>query len=664
MTRNNPTYSQKENAPAVRLDTAIRRAQQFLLAQQSLDGYWWAELEANVTLTAEFVMLQRILEAKGPRGERRAGRIRQARRYLLREQRAHGGWELFYGDGGELSTSVEAYFALKLAGESIDSEPMRRARDFILARGGVAQTRVFTKIHLALFGAYPWQGIPTLPPWFILLPAWFPFNIYEMASWARSSTVPLLIVCDRKPVYDCGVYAEELLSESGKADLGLKNKDGTLAGSMFLALDRIFKWMDRVGCVPFRRRAHERAERWILERQDAPGDWAGIIPAMLNSLLALHVLGYSVHHPYVKRGLEAIDRFGIEEAGGEGVEEAAYFRLQPCISPTWDTALALAALLDSGMSPDHPRLQQAGEWLLSRQIFRYGDWAVKNRRGKPAGWAFEFANDHYPDVDDTAAVVMALLGLKLDDEESKREACRAAARWVLTMQCRDGGWAAFDIDNTQELFNRMPYGDLKAMIDPPTADLTGRVLEMFGAFEKALGETFGDQAVRARAVDFLLKLQEKDGSWWGRWGVNYIYGTYLALVGLSSAGFDAGSGEIARGAAWLCSVQNEDGGWGESCATYVEAEKRGRGASTPSQTAWALMGLMAAGDYESDAVRRGVAFLLDRQNEDGSWDEGEFTGTGFPGHFYINYHQYRNQFPLTALGRYRAQGQEPSRQTK
>jgi squalene-hopene/tetraprenyl-beta-curcumene cyclase len=623
-----------------RIASAIRRGQEYLLAQQYPEGYWWAELEANVTLTAEYVMLHRILGTDCDR------QIKKAARYLLRQQTANGSWELYYGDGGELSTTIEAYFALKLAGVKADEEPMQRARAFILACGGLTCARVFTKLHLALFGAYDWTGIPTLPAWFMLLPAWLPINIYEMSSWARSSTVPLLIVCDRKPIYDHGIYADELFVEGSRerADIRLKNTEGTSVGAFFIAADNMLKLAESADIVPFRQRSIDAAERWIIERQDAPGDWAGIIPAMLNSLLAFHALGYSNHHPYVKRGIEAIDRFGMEEA--------EYFHLQPCLSPTWDTALGLTALVDSGLPPDHPRLKQAGDWLLSKQIFRYGDWAIKNRRGKPAGWAFEFFNDYYPDVDDTAAVVMALLALRLDDEEAKKEACRAAARWVMTMQCKAGGWAAFDVDNTQDIFNRMPYGDLKAMIDPPTADLTGRVLEMLGHLERKLGEKHYTGEQVQRALKFLLSLQEKDGAWWGRWGVNYIYGTYLALVGLEANSFEMKRDEVRRAAAWLRSVQNEDGGWGETCESYVKPELRGQGTSTASQTAWALIGLMAASDYESETVKRGIEFLLERQNADGSWPEPEFTGTGFPGHFYINYHQYRNQFPLTALGRY------------
>lgn len=644
------------------LADAIARAQAYLLAQQEPEGYWWAELEANVTLTAEYVMLHRILMHCDERnafsnGRDRAAQIQQMARYLLRQQCAHGGWELYYGDGGELSTTIEAYFALKLAGITPDDERMQRARQFILARGGLTKARVFTRLHLALFGAYPWAGIPTLPPWFMFLPKWFPFNIYTMASWARSSTVPLLVVIDRQPVYNLGISADELFvsGNNNEADVALKNNDGTLIGALFLTADKILKYLDRHDLVPFRQSGIAAAERWVIERQDTPGDWAGIVPAMLNSILMFHVLGYQAKHPYIKRGLDALDRFCIEEGKSVGSEVPAYLRLQPCVSPTWDTALGMTALLDSGLPPTHPRLRAAGEWLLTKQIFRYGDWAVFNRTGKPAGWAFEFFNDYYPDVDDTAAVIMALLATKLDDDEYKLAACRAATAWVMTMQCRAGGWAAFDVDNTQDLWNQMPYGDLKAMIDPPTADLTGRVLELLGHWMQHGEQHFTAEQIR-QAVAFLLGLQEPDGSWWGRWGVNYIYGTYLALVGLRAIspfiGFDMQRGEVQKAAVWLRSVQNPDGGWGETCESYKKLELRGKGPSTASQTAWALLGLMAADDYESAAVTRGIQFLLKRQNGDGSWPEAEFTGTGFPGHFYINYHQYRNQFPLTALGRY------------
>ena len=650
---------------AARLGEAVRRGQEYLFAQQTLEGYWWAELEANVTLTAEYIMVHRILIEADPgnrhsNGKDREQQIAQMARYLLRQQREHGGWELYYGDGGELSTTIEAYFALKLAGTSIEEPAMQRARQFILDRGGLPRARVFTKFHLALFGAYPWDGLPTLPPWFMMLPKWFPMNIYTMASWARSSTVPLLVVMDRRPVTDLGLYAEELFVEGGRerAETGLKNNDGTAIGAVFLKVDGWLKRFNQWGVVPFRTSAIEAAERWVIERQDSTGDWAGIVPAMLNSILMFHVLGYSARHPYVKRGLDALDRFCIAEGAMPGSESPQYLRLQPCISPVWDTALGLSALLDSGVSPSDPRLKAGGDWLLTKQVFRYGDWAVYNRRGRPAGWAFEFYNDYYPDVDDTAAVILTLLALRLDDDAYKLEACRAAAHWVMTMQCRLGGWGAFDLDNTRDLWNQMPYGDLKAMIDPPTADLTGRVLEMLGHWQRQLGEQLYSADDLKRAVKFLLSLQEPDGSWWGRWGVNYLYGTYMALVGLRSIapfiGFDLECDEVKQAAAWLRSIQNGDGGWGETCGSYKRPELKGQGPSTPSQTAWALLGLMAAGDYDSDSVKGGLEYLLNRQQADGSWPEAEFTGTGFPGHFYINYHQYRNQFPLTALGRYRA----------
>ncbi|MEK7832537.1 MAG: squalene--hopene cyclase, partial [Acidobacteriota bacterium] len=481
-----------------RLADAVNRAQSYLFSQQNLEGFWWAELEANVTLTAEYIMLHRILIHSDARngfnnGRDREAQIQQMARYLLRQQRSHGGWELFYGDGGEISTTIEAYFALKLAGHGENELAMQQARQFILERGGLTKARVFTKLHLALFGAYPWSGIPTLPPWFMFLPKWFPFNVYSMASWARSSTVPLLVVIDKQPAYDLSIYANELFVEGGQeqADTGLKNNDGTFVGACFLTADKALKTLSRIGLVPRRQAGIEAAERWVIERQDTSGDWAGIVPAMLNSILMFHSLGYSASHPYIKRGLDALDRFCIEEGAMSDSELPKYLRLQPCISPTWDTALGLTALLDSGVSPTDPRIKAAGEWLLTKQIFSYGDWAVYNRKGKPAGWAFEFYNDYYPDVDDTAAVIMALLGVSTATGRERDyffQACRAATEWVMSMQCKAGGWAAFDIDNTNDLWNQMPYGDLKAMIDPPTADLTGRVLEMLGHWQSKHGQ--------------------------------------------------------------------------------------------------------------------------------------------------------------------------------
>jgi squalene-hopene/tetraprenyl-beta-curcumene cyclase len=616
---------------------SVRRGQANLLSLQDAgEGYWWAELEANVTITAEYIMLHHIL------GTDRERPIAKAARYILDRQMPDGSWELYWGGGGDLSTTVEAYCALKLAGYSAEAPEMARARGFILSRGGVSRTRVFTKIHLALFGCYDWSGTPTLPAWFVLLPPWSPISIYEMASWARSSTVPFIIVLDKRPVFRSvnGFSLDELYVEGGKdkAHLALPD-DGSLLSQFFIGLDSFFKLCDSAGLVPFRQRAIRAAERWIIERQEPSGDWAGIIPGMLNSMLALHCLGYSNDHPIMRRGLEAMDRFGMDEG--------ASFHIQPCVSPTWDTALAIIGLIDSGMAADAKPVRRAAEWLMSRQVFKYGDWAIKNRAGKPGGWAFEFYNDNYPDVDTSGAVICALDRACTGDENEKRHAIRAGIEWVVSMQSKNGGWGAFDVDNNLELLNKIPYGDLKAMIDPPTADLTGRVLEMLGRTGYPV-----TSSVVTRAIRFLRDTQENDGSWYGRWGVNYLYGTHLVLGGLYHIGQDMNEPWIRKAADWIRSVQNADGGWGEDCITYTGPSRRGDGPSTPSQTAWALLGLMDSGDYESESMIRGFDYLTAHQSPDGSWPEQQFTGTGFPGHFFINYHLYRNVFPLTALGRY------------
>jgi squalene-hopene/tetraprenyl-beta-curcumene cyclase len=621
-----------------------RKSQHYLLSLQHPDGYWWAELEANVTLTAEYVYLHKIL---GTERTRRV-QMKKAGVYLRNRQRAHGGWELYWGDGGELSTSVEAYFALKLLGDSPDAPHMQAARDFILKRGGVTKARVFTKLHLALFGAFDWAGVPSMPPWIMLLPRWFPFTIYEMASWARSSTVPLLIVCDKKPIWRTpNGDADELYAEGrANADLSLPNPDGLFSiGGPFIGLDKLFKFAEKHNLHPRREESLALAEQWTLDHQDESGDWGGILPAMLNSLLGLHCRGYQPDHPVMRKGLEAVDRFCIETEDD--------FHTQPCVSPVWDTALTVLAMLDSGVAPDDPALTKAGEWLLSKQIFRDGDWKIKNRTGKSGGWAFEFWNDFFPDTDDTSVVVMALDRLKLKNEDEKRRRLNAAVEWVLSMQCKPGGWAAFDLDNDLEILNQIPYGDLKAMIDPCTADLTGHVLEMLGATKYP-----APPGVIDRAVSFIQQKQEHEGCWWGRWGVNYIYGTHMVICGLVALGVDPREAYVMHAVQWLNSCQNQDGGWGETCESYVNRSLMGQGSSTPSQTAWALLGLIAGGESRSDCVRRGVEYLIACQNSDGSWPEPEFTGTGFPGHFYMNYHHYRNYFPLMALGRYLNQPQD------
>ncbi|MGJ5673668.1 MAG: squalene--hopene cyclase [Nostochopsis sp.] len=628
----------QDRVTASKLLDAIASSQKYLLSIQNPQGYWWAELESNVTITAEVVLLHKIW------GTDKSRPLHKVEAYLRSQQGEHGGWELFYDDGGELSTSVEAYMALRLLGVPPSDPAMIKARRFILERGGISQTRIFTKLHLALIGCYSWQGIPSLPPWVMLLSENFFFNIYEMSSWARSSTVPLLIVCDRKPVFpiDPAINLNELYAEGiDKVKYELPRSGNWT--DIFLTLDSGFKLAENLNLVPFRAEGIKAAEKWILERQETTGDWGGIIPAMLNSMLALRCLDYNPADPIVERGLQAVDNFAIETTDT--------YRVQPCVSPVWDTAWAIRGLVDSGLSPNHPALVQAGEWLLNKQILDYGDWAVKNHQGKPGAWAFEFDNRFYPDVDDTAVVVMALNQVELPNEKLKHQAMLRAVDWVASMQCKAGGWAAFDLDNDQDWLNLVPYGDLKAMIDPNTADVTARVLEMLASCQLA-----SDSDNQQRAIKYLLNEQESEGCWFGRWGVNYIYGTSGALAALSLVAPQTHHHSIEQGAAWLLSCQNLDGGWGETCRSYDDPSLKGKGRSTASQTAWALIGLIAAGratgNFAKPAIEQGIDYLLSSQLQNGSWDEADFTGTGFPSHFYLKYHLYQQYFPLIALGQY------------
>jgi squalene-hopene/tetraprenyl-beta-curcumene cyclase len=633
----------------VPLDAAIARAVDALFARQEPAGFWWAELQSNVSITAEVLLLHRVWGSfeRVPRAA--------AERYFREEQREHGGWELAYGDGGELSVSIEAYMALRLLGVPARDPGLRRARRFILERGGITRSRIFTKMHLALLGAYEWSGLPALPPWLMVLPERGPLSIYDLSSWARGSTVPLILLFDRKPVYGPPLDMDELYIE-GRANARFALPRGNdPVEHFFNAADTVLKWAERAGVVPLRERGLALAEKWTVERQEQTGDWGGIIPAMLNALLALRAAGYDANDPVVVRGFAAVDGFTITAGGA--------YRVQPCISPVWDTGLAVRALVDAGVRRDDPRLARAVSWLLEKQIVaRYGDWSVKNRTGKPGGWAFEFDNAWYPDVDDTAVVAMALGAVDHPQPERVRGALARAAGWVATMQCATGGWGAFDVDNDKSWLNRIPYGDLKAMIDPSTADVSARVLEMIAR----CGLDDFDEERSARALNFLLGEQERDGAWFGRWGVNYVYGTSGALAALGPMPRRPGETRrideaVVRGAVWLKSVQQTGGGWGESTASYKDPALRATGPTTASQTAWGLIGLLAcverlpriAHAFEP-AIERGVDYLLRTQRADGSWDEPEFTGTGFPNHFYLNYHLYRLHFPLTALGRYAA----------
>lgn len=617
-----------------KVNEAIRKSSHFLLNTQHSEGYWWAELEANVTITSEYIMLFHLLGCYDCERERRMAK------HILLRQGTNGGWGLYYGDEGDLSTTIEAYFALKLAGHDPESDALRKARDFILARGGIESARVFTKIWLALFNQYDWDKVPSMPVELVLLPPDLYFNIYEFSSWARSTVVPLSIVMAMRPVLELPpekAVPELYLSFSG---MPLRQERPSRLHNVFFFIDRCVKWMEKHHPIPsIRRRALKEAERWVLDHQEESGDWGGIQPCMMNSILALHFLGYPKDHPAIAKGLDALENFCLEDDEG--------LRLQSCISPVWDTALNILALTDADAASDHPALTKAEAWLKKNQINSTGDWYFKNCC-PPGGWAFEFENSQYPDVDDSAVVLMALHRIAPSECSDAKSCFQRGLEWCLSMQSEDGGWAAFDKDNTLTILNEIPFADHEAMVDYPTADITGRMLELMGVFGFDLSHPRAQ-----RGLEFIKEAQEKDGSWWGRWGVNYIYGTWSVMRGLVEIGENPQTPYIRKAVRWMKEHQNPDGGWGETCESYIRPELRGQGPSTPSQTAWALMTLLIAGEEESPEVQRGIAYLLRNQEHDGSWEEAYFTGTGFPKHFYIRYHNYRNCFPLMALGQYR-----------
>lgn len=603
---------------------SLDQAVQWLLERQDAEGWWCGELETNVTMTAEHVMLLRFLELS-------LERIKDgATRHILNNQREDGSWALYFDGPADLSTTIEAYVALKVLGVDSGSDAMQRALKVIHQQGGVAKARVFTKIWLALFGEYPWSGVPTMPPELIYLPSRVPFNLYDFACWARGTIAPLLIVISRRPVRSLGCRVPELIVPGSESLLTRVPGSG-----FFWWTDRLLKLYEAFPWHPGRARARRCLVNWIVERQEADGSWGGIQPPWVYSLIALNLEGMSVDHPVMRKGIEGQECFALQDESG--------WRFQACMSPVWDTAWVLLALRRAGVERDHPGIQRAVQWMLREQIATGGDWQVRCGKVPCGGWAFEFENDIYPDIDDTAVVVLALL--EAGTESDVQDAVKRAARWVMVMRSRNGAWGAFDKDNTRELVYRLPFADFGALLDPPSEDVTAHVLEMLAHVDVPDKERIIQDALK-----YLRHTQRSDGAWFGRWGVNYIYGTWCvisALAALRDHGY-AVQDMLDKGSEWLLGRQNNDGGWGETCYSYVDSSFAGVGQSTPSQTAWAVLALQLAGLGQHPACQRGLTYLRETQ-VDGTWEEREYTGTGFPRDFYINYHLYRHVFPTLAL---------------
>src|ERR1700730_9491919 len=633
-----PDLAESYSASDPHIVEAISRAQGNLLRQQKPDGHWCGELLVDSTLCSDFVLFMHWC------GEVDGHMQQRCVRHILKRQLPDGGWNIYFDGPSEINASVKAYFALKLAGCSTDAPFMKEARANILRLGGIPQMNTFSKLYLALLGQFPWKYLPTIPVEMALLPSWSPFHVYKMSSWSRAMLVPLAIINHFKPTRN--LPGEKQLHEL--YPLGTEQSDLRLARSerfwtwrnFFLRVDDVLKFLHPLHFHPMRQRALAEAERWMLERIGEGSDGlATVYPAMLNSLIALRALGYSKKNPvYVK---------AEKDFAGLFVDDADDFRIQPGLSPVWDTAINMIALAESGLSPDDPALQKAADWLLQKEVRIRGDWAVNNSHPEASGWAFEYNNVYYPDTDDTAMVLMALRLIRPQDRQPLDAVFRRALDWQLSFQCDDGGWAAFDKEGTTEWLEDMPFANHNAFLDPTCSDLTARTLELLGY----IGFDPDKRCVR-EALRYLIDTQDDDGSWYGRWGVNYIYGTWQVLRGLRAIGQNMTQDWILRGRDWLESCQNDDGGWGETCATYENPACKGIGESTASQTAWAVMGICACGDLDRPSIQRGLRFLLSSQKPDGSWDEPQITGTGFPRVFYLKYDFYRQNFPLLALATY------------
>ncbi len=619
---------------------AIRRSQNFLLNEQKPEGYWIGELMVDSTLVSDLIAYHHWNGKVDPAWQRKAVN------HILSMQLPDGGWNIYHGGPSEVNATIKGYLALKLAGIPITDRRMLKAREVARALGGVPRMNTFSKLYLALLGLYSWKHVPTIPCEVILIGKWFHVNFWEMSNWSRAMLVPLAIINHFKPTRPVKVTLDELYPDGcNERDLALVRDPNPFTWrNFFISLDGLHKFAElwaKAGIHPFRKTALKRAEQWMLERFEGSDGLAAIFPGILNSLIALKALGYPDDHPQVVRAENELRKHSHET-------ETSY-RIEPCLSPVWDTAIVAICLAESGVPADHPKMKKCCEWLMTKEIRFRGDWKYKNpAKVEPSGWVFEFENKWNPDVDDTAMVLLALRKIPTDDPKKRDECFQRGLKWMMTFQCRDGGWAAFDKDCTKSILEKVPFADHNAMLDPECADITARILELLG-YE---GWDSSHPQVK-RALQYIREQQEADGSWYGRWGVNYIYGTWQVLRGMRALNLDMNQPWLKKGGAWLESVQHEDGGWGERCNTYDDPVFKGQGPSTASQTAWAVMGLCAFDDPYNPALVRGVKYLIDTQNPDGSWSEAETTGTGFPKVFYLKYDMYRNSWPLLALATYR-----------
>jgi squalene-hopene/tetraprenyl-beta-curcumene cyclase len=627
-------------APAERLDASIAAAWAYFERAQNSDGHWVAELEGDTILESEYAMMLYFMDRKV------SDKIHLLAEHIRRKQMPEGGWNMYPGGAPDISGSVKSYLTLKLAGDDPEAPHMQRAREVILGLGGVTAANTFTKFSLAMLGEYDWSCTPAIPPEIILLPPTAYFNIYAISSWSRAMVITMAIIWHHKPVVRLPKHAHiDELFVGGKdiRRMGLPFAKQTVSWrNAFLLIDKALKALEALRVRPLRAEALKRCEAWMVEHFDKSGGVGAIFPPMVNSVLAMRCLGYRDDHPQQRWAREHVESLEILDG--------TTMRLQPCFSPVWDTVLTVVSARGADVPADHPALQRAARWVLEHEVKQAGDIQAYRPSVPVAGWYFEYANEFYPDVDDTIVALMALDGVRLPDGEDglRRAALHRGLSWVLSMQSQAGGWAAFDVDNDRKILEQVPFADHNAMLDPPTADISARVLECLARF----GHHASEPRLRP-CVEFLKREQEHDGCWYGRWGTNYIYGTWQVLRGAEAIGLDMKEPWLVRGADWLRRHQNADGGWGESCNSYENPALRGQGPSTASQTAWALMGLMSAGDYTSAAVRAGIAYLLDTQTEQGRWHDDYFTGTGFPKVFYLKYHYYSAYFPMYALGMYR-----------